>query len=129
MTFEPERNIATAAKTIAIAAAIGAVVGVLMASCSNYHHDAPTPTITQPAPEPSMNSRMADPPRVLSDQSSATIIEQPGNFTCETVNTPNGVRETCGPAHVDPVIDGCDDGMTRVCVRRYGIRRCDCYPE
>jgi hypothetical protein len=47
--------------------------------------------------------------------------------TCTWADTPNGFRVTCGPAHVDPA--DCNTGFVKVCIRRYGYRTCDCYPD
>ena len=64
------------------------------------------------------------------DQDASGEVDQPSvpaEVTCTWSSTPNGFKQTCGPAYVEPT--GCDAGFTKVCVRRYGVRTCDCYPE
>jgi hypothetical protein len=52
----------------------------------------------------------------------------PFKLTCQYGSTENGGVERCSFVP-DPKVSDCPAGQSRICIRRYGTRTCDCYPD
>lgn len=63
-------------------------------------------------------------------EADAPIIIAPAEsykLSCRTATTPNGVKDECTLGPITEQV--CPTGQIQICMRKYGTRTCDCYPE